>query len=82
MSELHDELYKLFKDANSFPVDGPVTTKEVASYFRVSSETVRTWVKTKKKKGFPAPVVLNDRSCRFDAAEIRTYWNELVANNT
>jgi excisionase family DNA binding protein len=79
MSELHDELIKHFKDANSFPLDGPVTTKEVASYFRVSAETVRTWIK--KKKGFPSPVVLNDRSCRFDAAEIRTYWNTLVANN-
>ena len=83
MSELLDELKDLLmnlQSANdpkdSFPKEGPVTADQVAKYFSVTTKTIREW--RKDHPDFPRPVTFNERAARYDAEEIREYWNKIA----
>ena len=84
MSELTSEdiknLLKSMQSANdpkdSFPMDGPVTAEQVAKYFSVTTKTIREW--RKQQAGFPCPITFNERCTRYEASEVRGYWDSIV----
>jgi predicted DNA-binding transcriptional regulator AlpA len=83
MSELLDELKNLLtnmQSANdpkdSFPKEGPVTTDQVAKFFNVTTKTIREW--RKERTDFPRPVTFNERTTRYDAEDIRGFWNKIA----
>ena len=80
MSDLSDEVKNLLKSLqsandpkDSFPKEGPVTTDQVAKYFNVTPKTIREW--RKERPDFPRPVTFNERTTRYDAEDIREFWN-------
>ncbi|HDM8439354.1 helix-turn-helix transcriptional regulator [Yersinia enterocolitica] len=59
-----------------FPLSGNARIKSVAAFLAISEATV--WRKV-KQPGFPQPTKLSERVTVFDAAEIRQWMAQLVA---
>jgi predicted DNA-binding transcriptional regulator AlpA len=62
-----------------FPLSGNARVKSVAIFLAISEATV--WRKV-KQPGFPQPTKLSERVTVFDAAEIRQWLSQRVAERS
>ncbi len=56
-------------------INDVLSIKEVAEYFRVSTRTIRDWLK--RDDTFPRPFK-NFRTLRFRRSEIERYWTKNI----
>ncbi|MEI7182582.1 AlpA family phage regulatory protein [Pectobacterium carotovorum] len=63
-------------EQDHFPLSGNVRIKNVAKFLAISEATI--WRKV-KQRGFPQPTKLSERVTVFDAAEIRQWLNQRIA---
>lgn len=60
---------------SSFPKTGPVKQKQVLQFLGISHSTLWAW---RKERGFPAPIKLTPRTCRWNAEDV---WAWLASRN-
>lgn len=63
-------------EQDHFPLSGNARIKSVAKFLAISEATI--WRKV-KQRSFPQPTKLSERVTVFDAAEIRQWLNQRIA---